>query len=266
AAGFNVSGTIGHQITTRLYMDFLRMEAENNFLKFIPLKRRKALHDSWYEGIDLKIFNFFETPAFDTDKEPAIRYQTADYKDEFFQRLQQRLGRAGGQPDVINRCLPAPCNDADQPQIDAMMRKLADLKGKEIGVLPELSFLRIKTAEPAKDRVYTLIRNQKLLNVSFIFGENLRREPEKDTLTVVPGFLGSYPNMFFGVAEAQLATFIEQLKISRSTTDSDLFYSRYGIRRTNPEIWDYYDWFNRKYQQEQPENWGLFDMNRYENL
>jgi len=46
-----------------------------------------------------------------------------------------------------------------------------------------------------------LIRNQELLNVAFIFGENLRREPEKDTLIVVPGFLGSYPNIFFGVRQ-----------------------------------------------------------------
>ncbi len=270
AAGFNVSGSVGHQITTRLYMDFLRMEAENNFLKFIPLNQRKAMHDSWYEGIDLKIFNFFETPTFNTDKEPAIRYQTADYKSEFFQSLQQRLGRAGGKPDLINHCQKAQCNSSDstpeQQQIDTMMRKLADLKGEEIAALPDLSFLRIKTADPAQDRVYTLIRNQKLLNVSFIFGENLRREPEKDTLTVVPGFLGSYPNMFFGVQQAQLAGFIEHLKHSQTSTDADLFYGLYGIRRTNPEIWQYYDWFNKKYHDEQPENSGLFDMNRYENL
>ncbi len=270
AAGFNVSGTIGHQVTTRLYMDFLRMEAENNFLKFIPIKQRIALHDSWYEGIDLKIFSFFETPVFNTDKEPALRYQSSNYKYEFFQRLQQRLGQAGGQPDLINRCLQAQCNNADatqvQQQIDTMMRKLADLKGEEIAALPEVSFLRIKTADPATDPVYTLVRNQKLLNVSFIFGENLRREPKKDTLTVVPGFLGSYPNIFFSVSQPQLAGFIDQLKRSSTATDADLFYGLYGIRRTNPKIWQHYDWFTKKYRDEQPENSGLFDMNRYENL
>ena len=270
AAGFNVSGSVGHQITTRLYMDFLRMEAENNFLKFIPIKQRKAMHDGWYEGIDLKIFNFFETPTFSTDKEPAIRYQSSDYTYEFFENLQQRLGFAGGKPDLINRCLQVQCNSAKttsvQQQIDVMIRKLADLKGEEIAVLPELSFLRIKTANPTEDLVYTLIRNQKLLNVSFIFGEKLRREPEKDTLTIVPGFLGSYPNMFFGVQQLQLEKFIEQLKHSQTSADSDLFYGLYGIRRTNPEIWQYYDWFNEKYHAGQPENSGLFDMNRYENL
>jgi hypothetical protein len=277
AAGFNVHGSVGHQITTRLYMDFLRMEAENNFLKFIPLNQRKTLHDSWYEGIDLKIFSFFETPTFTTDTEPSIRYQSSDYKDEFFRNLQQRLGRAGGKPDLINRdfsvgansFLPIteiPMDSQPQLKIDALMSTLADLKGENIAALPEISFLRIKTSDPARDPIYTLIRNQKLRNVSFIFGENLRREPEKDTLTVVPGFLGSYPNIFFGVQQQQLPGFIEQLKHSQTNDDKDLFYSVYGIRRTNTEIWQYYDFFNEKYHEQQPESSGLFDMNRYENL
>ena len=72
--------------------------------------------------------------------------------------------------------------------------------------------------------------------------------------------------MFFGVQQLQLEKFIEQLKHSQTSADSDLFYGLYGIRRTNPEIWQYYDWFNEKYHAGQPENSGLFDMNRYENL
>ncbi|MGI9309162.1 MAG: fatty acid cis/trans isomerase, partial [Gammaproteobacteria bacterium] len=35
-AGFDVYGNVGHQLTTRIYMDFLRMEGENNFLMFMP--------------------------------------------------------------------------------------------------------------------------------------------------------------------------------------------------------------------------------------
>jgi hypothetical protein len=46
----------------------------------------------------------------------------------------------------------------------------------------------------------------------------------------------------------------------------DNFYTHYGIRRTNPDIWQYYDFFNQKYQREQPKTGALFDLNRYENL
>ncbi len=39
-AGFNVYGKVGHQLSTRLYMDFLRMEAELEFLAFLPSAKR----------------------------------------------------------------------------------------------------------------------------------------------------------------------------------------------------------------------------------
>ncbi|MDO9048837.1 MAG: hypothetical protein Q7U66_14050 [Methylobacter sp.] len=56
-----------------------------------------------------------------------------------------------------------------------------------------------------------------------------------------PGFLGSYLNIFL----QQPAGFIGQLKHSQSSAAADLFYSLYGIRRTNPETSQYYDWFNK---------------------
>ena len=268
-AGYNVYGSAGHQVTTRLYMDFLRMESENLFLKFIPLNAQKTLHDSWYQGMDVKLFGYVETPSFGTDKEPAIAYRNTDYKSEFFAQVQQKLGQAGGNADAINRCqqdCDFPRNATQQQQIDYFIRQLSKLTGSELTVLPEVSFLRIKTDHPEQDSVYTLIRNKKLSNVSFIFAEDLRREPEKDTLTVIPDFIGSYPNIFLAVSEPQFAQFLNQLKHSQTDVDSDNFYSRFGIRRNNPEIWQYYDFFNQKHLSQQPETGGLFDMNRYENL
>jgi hypothetical protein len=268
-AGYNVYGTAGHQITTRLYMDFLRMEAENNFLKFLPLTVQKPLHDSWYQGIDVKLFGYFETPSFGTDKEAAISYQGQDYKAEFFAQVQKKLGLAGGKADDINRCqqnCSLASNANEQQHIEHAMRELSRLKGSALTALPEVSFLRIKTAKPEQDPVYSLIRNKELSNVSFIFAEDLRREPEQDTLTVMPNFLGSYPNIFLSVPIAELPQFIEQLQHSQNGMEIDNFYTHYGIRRTNPDIWQYYDFFNQKYQREQPKTGALFDLNRYENL
>ncbi len=49
-AGYDVYGNIGHQLATRLYMDFLRMEGELSFLTFLPLKDRQPVLDYWYRG------------------------------------------------------------------------------------------------------------------------------------------------------------------------------------------------------------------------
>jgi hypothetical protein len=49
-AGFDVYGSLGHQLNTRLYMDFLRMEGESNFLSLLPVASRKPIVDFWYRG------------------------------------------------------------------------------------------------------------------------------------------------------------------------------------------------------------------------
>ena len=57
-AGFDVYGNAGHQLESRLYMDFLRMEGEQNFLLFLPEDQRVALRDHWYRNAESHVRNF----------------------------------------------------------------------------------------------------------------------------------------------------------------------------------------------------------------
>ncbi len=267
-AGFNVFGSAGHQITTRLYMDFLRMEAENNFLRFIPASQRKNLRETWYQGFETKLFKNFEKPLYGINTETSIDYPANNFVENFYSGLFHRLGTKAGPEDNINRCWRNDCIAALdlQKNIALNIRKLSDLYGKQISALPELSFLRIRFEDPEKDQVYTLIRNKRLSNVSFIFAEDFRRQPEKDTLTVLPGFIGSYPNVFFNVEVEEIEAFVSQLKQTETNSQKDKFYSRFGIRRTNPQIWEFADWLNQKHMSVNPLATGIFDLNRYENL
>ena len=47
---YDVFGNIGHQSLTRLYMDLIRMEAEELFLAFMPPSQRVNLRNAWYRG------------------------------------------------------------------------------------------------------------------------------------------------------------------------------------------------------------------------
>jgi hypothetical protein len=269
-AGFNVYGTVAHQLATRKYMDYLRIDAENNFLRFMPAARRQKLHDDWYKGIGTTLNRIFEKPLFSIDHETAVAYQGTDYKQDFFRQLQQKLGKAGGAADGINRCVRQPCGSADasaaRREADAALRELAALQGRVLNVLPEMSLLRVETGQGGDDFVYTLLVDKALSNISFIFAEDLRRLPEQDKMTVVPGFLGSYPNFFFSVEINALREFIDALKNAADSGDKDRFYETYGIRRSDPRFWQYSDWFNDQYKREQGVNAGIFDLNRYENL
>ena len=153
-----------------------------------------------------------------------------------------------------------------QQEVDKTLRTLARLKGNQLKALPEVSFVRIRTAHPEQDPVYTLVVNKALSNVSFMFVESLRRVPEKDTLTVIPGFLGSYPNFFFAMDKERLGDFVDALKQAQTQETIDAFYERFGVRRSNPEIWRHVDWFNEQHRKQNGLRAGLFDLNRYQNL
>ncbi|MDO9104554.1 MAG: fatty acid cis/trans isomerase [Methylovulum sp.] len=270
AAGFNVYGSARQHISVRWYMYSLRQEAESNFLQFMPKSARKDLYDSGQQSADMALLSLLGmSSGLGIDKESAISYQTSDYKTEFFEQLRQ-YAAAAGQADVFNRCIPSSCPVGDsapeQQRIDRLIRKLADMQGDRIAALPELAFLRIKMADPEKHAIYTLIRNKKRPGLPMLVAEQLGRGVRQDTLTVIAGLTGSYPNVFFDVYEGQLENFIEQLQYAQTAAEIDSFYSRYGVRRNNPEIWAYYDWINKKYRADRAEQAGLFDLSHYGNF
>jgi len=79
-AGFDIYGTAGHQIASRTYMDILRQDAEDNFLRFMPAAQRQNIYNNWYVGSNsLRI----AAPLFSIDHPSEINYQTTAYKREF---------------------------------------------------------------------------------------------------------------------------------------------------------------------------------------
>ena len=129
-----------------------------------------------------------------------------------------------------------------------------------------MSLLRVKTGDPEGDLVYTLLIDKAYSNISKMLSEGSRRLPENDRITISPGFIGSYPNFFFSVEEKQLAEFVNMIRNARTEIDLDQIYSKFGIRRTNPEIWQQADWFNGQHKKYRGMEAGLLDMSRYDNL
>ncbi len=269
-AGFNVYGPMAHQLATRTYMDYLRMDAENSFLRFMPDNQRKSIHHSWYLGISGRLANFLDKPYYSAGYETAIKYKTLNYQKEFFEQIKSRMGKAADSSYSISSCTIEACKKSDQEEdttfIVNMLNKISTIKGRELELLPEVSFLRIKSRRPENDLVYTLLHNKAFANVAFMIAENLRRKPKDDTLTIVPGFIGSYPNIFFTVSEEELGEFYSGLKNAKSKTAIEAFYSHFAIRHTNPEIWHNSDWFNDQHKKQRGLEAGIFDLSRYKNL
>lgn len=266
-AGFNVYGTAGHQVASRTYMDILRQDGENTFLRFMPAKQRLAIYNNWYQG--MSSFRMAD-PLFSLDHETKVSYQTTDYLQEFFDQVRHRLGKAAGAEDTINQCRQTYClrtnTTQTQQQVDAEMRNLTKLKGLEVAALPEMSLLRVKTGKPEDDLVYTLLIDKAYSNISKLLSLGSNRIPEHDKITVAPGFIGSYPNFFFSVDITQLSEFIETIRYAKNASAFEQIYQKFGVRRSNPDIWRQADWFNDQHHKQRGLEAGLLDMNRYENL
>jgi hypothetical protein len=248
-AGFDVFGNVAHQLETRLYMDFLRMEGEQNFLFFLPPNERILLRDFWYREAEKEALQYVMTDSVAFDRTSDIQFTTDDPKAEFLAMLQQRL--------------PGAAAERYQP-VDPRFDKLLTLQGPPFSLMPEVSFLQV-IANDGTEKTYTIVHNDGYANNAQVFREAQRRIPEEDYLTVVNGFIGSYPNAFFRVPESELGEFVGMIESMRSEVDYATLVSTYGIRRNQAEFWPMSDKLYRYYKEAFPREAGLFDVNRYEN-
>jgi hypothetical protein len=256
-AGFDVYGNIGHQLSTRAYMDFLRMESEFGFLALLPADARKAEREFWYRDTDERVYREIVDELSDLHIETGIRYETDQPKLELYRMLWTRL---------------APVREdrygLDDPQlprdIAAALRELAATTGAKLEQVPQTAFLLVPDA-PAGAQVFTLVRNDGHSNIASPFDEKSRRIPRENTLTVARGFIGTYPNAFYVVERKHLRELVAKIAALRSESDYAKLQLEFGVRRTDNEFWSTSDRFAEIYRRRWPIEAGLFDLARYEN-
>ncbi|WP_419737814.1 fatty acid cis/trans isomerase [Ruegeria sp.] len=254
-AGYDVFGRVEHQLATRIYMDELRMESEDNFLTFMPRNLRPGMHESWYRGVLARLHTFWHTRRIDDTMPTGITFETDAPKQEFFLRLLARGNGLWSLSDPINRC-----DDGDCTQV--ALTALASQTGPWVKFLPDLSLLVVETSDDTTE-VFTLIHDKAHTNIAFLFDESARREPEKDVLTILPEMIGSYPNFFFKLPEAQLPDFIQAVKAVATQEDWMQLIADFGVRRTSEDFWVISDKIHARFLKDKPIQAGILDLNRY---
>jgi len=254
-AGYDVYGNLGHQLDTRLYMDFMRMEGEANFLLLLPEAARIKERDYWYRNAKEELKAYVSSPLFDKSSEPDIDYLTDNPKQELYAMLRHRLA------DVLP--MKHDMASIQNTTIRAELERLNKLLGKPATILPENAMLQVNTR--AGSEFFTLLRNTAYASISAVFDEKKNRLPDEDTLTVLPGFIGAYPNAFFVVDEHKLNDFVNKVSNLETEIDYAQVVDLYGIRRTNSNFWAHSDEFHAGYRNLSPLTFGILDYNRLEN-
>ncbi|MTH99880.1 peptidylprolyl isomerase [Roseibium sp. RKSG952] len=259
-AGFDVFGNVEHQLTTRFYMDSLRREGERNFLAFMPPDVRETYHDRWYHGPLVTVLDWVREQPLDTTTPTGIGFQTRHPKAEFLETLLERGNGLWPVEDPINRCSAEEC--AASSSMPGKLRPLASMTAPFVRFMPDLSVL-IVTSGTEEPGIFTLVHNKAHSNVAFLFREDDRREPGNDTMTIVPGQFGSYPNFYFKVAEDRLDAFVQSLAKVANKEDYLDFIKTYGVRRADSDFWATTDTVQAALNTQNALQAGLLDLNRY---
>ena len=259
-AGFDVFGNVEHQLTTRIYMDSLRREGERMFLTFLPPQRRIPLHEDWYRGTLVNLVDLWKESSIDTTSPSGVDFKTDRPKAEFLTELLVIEPELWPVSDPINRCEGDVCAGPDS--IAGQLQPLTVKPAPFAKYLPDIAVLLVEAGDV--EEVFTLAHDKAHSNVAFIFNEDLRREPEDDSLTIVPGQFSSYPNFVFRVKAEDILHFVDAVRGISSQDDYVNVIDTYGIRRTHPAFWQTYDKIQAHLNAQNAVQAGLLDLNRYD--
>ncbi len=255
--GFDVFGNSGHQLLTRLYMDFLRMESEFNFLAFLPESSREKEWDDWYEGAGDDVKRYVrEIDKFFYHKTDII-FTADNPKKELYKLLIQKL-----EPVLDkHRSLSSGQTLLEHKR---WLKLLSSIRGKPATFLPQTNYLIIEENR-GQTHLYTVLHNSAHSNITSLFRPDSTRRPEQDSVTVVKGIIGAYPGAFWVINENQLPALVADVKALHTEEGYRRFMDRYGIRRTDMRFWKYSDKLHQRYREVNPVRFGFLDYNRLEN-
>lgn len=267
-AGFDVYGSLGHQLGVRVYMDGLRQEAETYFLDFMPLESRPALMQNYYGGMSLQKIKYQPSPL-----PTAIEFSTREPQREFI----EHLVTSHFHPDTGIRFDENYLKSGENyPDLPVVYKSREDyIRGFHAASAPGDSFfkhvkdhnanialVRIIISE-TESEVVSMVIHRHHDDVRTMSKEEDNLNPDKDEADFIPGYIGSYPNYFFVVDLADLPEFLRSLKEYDGSETAINSIARFGINRAHPKFWFHYDWFQKDFNSKEPDKAGLFDLNRY---
>lgn len=258
-AGFDIYGNTGHQLATRLYMDFLRMEGELTFLSLLPLKDRQAVRDHWYRGREADTNDFLNNATAYFPQETGMQYRTKDSLGELYKAVSQRLA------PLRNPALDWKNAEAPAPRIIAQLKQLGAIRGIAASIMPEQSLLILRQPDNTL-KLISLVRNSAHSNVAQLFNEDARRLPKEDELLALNGVVGAYPNALFVVSPEQLPEFTRSVAKLAHPADLSRLAERFGIRRTAPNFWPLSDAVHQEWHRIAPREAAILDYSRLENF
>ncbi|MDH5885353.1 fatty acid cis/trans isomerase [Vibrio splendidus] len=256
-AGFDVYGNFGHQLITRMFMDFLRLEGESNFLTLLPKDVRHIEHSSWYKNQSAQLSDYLQRNIAPFDQPTSVVYKTADPKRELLNMIKDKLAPVlDSRFDIVETGFGR--------KNEALLNQVNLIKGVGLRHVPQLVMIMIE-GKNGEEQLFTMIHNNAHSNISSLFNEEGNRDYANDDLTLVRGVVGSYPAAYLSLTESEIPALVKALQNLNTEEEYVALLDKFAVRRSSSEFWPFSDRVHRWYQQDQPIEFGLLDYNRFEN-
>lgn len=267
---FDVFGNVGHQLLTRVYMDFIRMEAEENFLLLIPPEARQRYRQSWYQGVFTEARMKYMFPEITKGEPTSVNYTEKGHQKTQVvnQILASFADKVRGEGDSLNwrNTNPVGMKMAELSPIEKYLKKISSIRS--MGKLPfaryfpETAYLIIRKDNKIKE-VYSIIHNREFQNISWILAESFRRAPHEDTLTLKKGFWIPYPEVLFQVEEENVKSFVEDIRSISNIFEYPKFQKKYQILASDRNFWSVWDELHSHMQTHEEVEFGYLDLTRF---
>lgn len=255
---------IRHKTETWRIMSEVRAHGEDMFLLFMPAAKREALRKSWTPGY---------AGAFDTvmdDAEfPAGTRELGETRpvEEFVARVREYLGPkiAGfdnldpdpraAEPAITN----APTN---QTELEQALYTLTKKRGGYGNTLPDTTWVTFTDGSKSYD--YTILVNRIYHSNSRIIGSalpSMARRPELDSLSVIRGHIGGFPELFMNVPMSEVSKMVGA-DIATPEWRARV-RSRFEVKRNTAAFWSFLDAEHDKALKANPLGSGIIDTSEY---
>jgi hypothetical protein len=254
---FKVWSKATDQIGTWRTMSNVRAHGEDLFLMFMPEDQRDALRLQFTPGV----LRFTETPMMgagipagngDLDATKSIP--------DFVSRIQKYMGTTIAPIDALNPDTLNPA--APGSDLESQLFGLTIQRGQYSDMLPEITWVTIDNNGQKLD--YTLLANRIYWSNSRIIGDFLggvERRPELDSISVVKGHIGAFPELFLEVPIAEAAAAIQSGKTSKQARLA--VRAKYEVPRNSPRFWQFIDDEHSRQLANNPLDSGIVDISEY---
>lgn len=262
---FRPWGPVTHKVSTWRQMSHVRAHGEDLFLLFLPEEQRdptrKKFTPGWARFTEIDMDGSgYPSGLRDLDGTRPL--------EDFVSRIVKHLGpKIAPVTNLDPDPLTAPAKTSPSPkteaEIEATLHDLTLDRGAIAADMPDVTWLLIDGGGD-KTLAYTVLANRVFASNSRLVGNflpGLNRRPDDDSLSVVRGHIGAFPQLFLRVPREELSRSVAAMR--KSERDRAAVRTKFEIRRNTAAFWTFLDEAHTRQLAERPLESGIIDTSRY---